>query len=46
MNDREGYLRTMEYLREYSTAHKAAVLFGHDPEQFSSLKKSTEGYYE
>ena len=46
VNDREGYLRTMEYLREYSTAHKAAVLFGHDPEQFSSLKKSTEGYYE
>jgi len=44
--DSLGYLRTVERIRRLAGATKSQVWFGHDAEQFATLIKSTEGYYE
>lgn len=44
--EEEGYFQTMEFIRKYAAERKAAVLFGHDMDQFKSLIKSDVGYYE
>lgn len=44
--DPEGYARTVESIRAHEKEHGAQVWFGHDPDQFRSLVKSTEGCYE
>lgn len=43
--DEKGYFAAMEQIQTFAAEHKAKVLFGHDMEQFRSLKKSSEGYY-
>lgn len=43
--EEDGYFKTIEWIREYAAKHDAQVLFGHDMEQFQSLKKAPE-YYE
>ena len=40
--DRAGYRRGIARLR----AEAGAIWFGHDPRQFATLRKSTEGWYE
>ena len=42
--DQEGYFAAMEYLRRYAAEHHAQILFGHDMEQFRTLKKPPEYY--
>lgn len=42
--DQEGYFSTMEYLRQYAQNRHATILFGHDMEQFQTLKKPPEYY--
>jgi len=42
--DRAGYLRTVARLRDL--AADAQIWFGHDPRQFATLRKSSEGWYE
>jgi hypothetical protein len=44
--DSLGYVRTVERIRRLAEATKSQVWFGHDAEQFATLIKSTEGYYE
>lgn len=44
--DEEGYYKAIEKIRTYAQAHNAKVLYGHDMDQFRSLIKSTEGYYQ
>jgi glyoxylase-like metal-dependent hydrolase (beta-lactamase superfamily II) len=44
--DREGYLKTAAFIREYAERHRAKILFGHDKDQFSGLKTSASGFYE
>lgn len=44
--DSLGYVRTVERIRRLAGATKSQVWFGHDAEQFATLIKSTEGYYE
>ena len=44
--DAEGYMAAMELIRSYEKKYDATVLFGHDMEQFLSLTKSQDGYYE
>lgn len=44
--DSIGYMKTIERIKKLSAASKADVWFGHDGEQFSTLIKSTDGYYE
>ena len=44
LGDRDGYLRTVDRLRALSS--EAQIWFGHDPRQFTTLRKSTEGCYE
>jgi glyoxylase-like metal-dependent hydrolase (beta-lactamase superfamily II) len=46
IHDSLGFLRTAEYIRNYSKKYKAKVLFGHDMEQFNMLKKYPDEYYE
>lgn len=42
--DRVGYLAAAARLR--SMAQKAQIWFGHDPRQFTTLRTSTDGWYE
>ena len=44
--DDEGYFKTIEAIRKYEEEYDATVIFGHDMDQFMSLIKSTEGFYE
>ena len=44
--DRDGYIKTAEFVRAYAEKHRATILFGHDKGQFVSLVKSDQGYYE
>lgn len=43
--DSLGYERTLERIRRLSHLYGAQVWFGHDPAQFESLRKSTDGSY-
>jgi len=38
--------RTVEWIRNLAIRTSSQVWFGHDPVQFASLRKSTEGHYE
>ncbi len=42
MIDRDGYQRALEKLK----AENGQIWFGHDPRQFATLRKSTQGWYE
>ena len=44
--DPEGYKRTIEQVKLIEEQYQAQIWFGHDVEQFQSLIKSTEGFYE
>ncbi|GEN82860.1 N-acyl homoserine lactonase AiiB [Sporosarcina luteola] len=44
--DSVGYNATVERIRRLATETNSDVWFGHDPVQFKSFRKSTEGYYE
>jgi len=44
--DSLGYVRTVDKIQKLSKRTNSKVWFGHDSEQFDSLIKSTEGYYE
>ena len=46
MKSKEGFLRSVEYLRKLCDEYSATLIFGHDPEQFAKLKKHRDGYYE
>jgi len=43
--DSIGVRRTVERIRHLAHRHQAQVWFGHDPEQFSTLSKSTDRPY-
>ena len=43
--DEEGYFAALEKIRAYAKEQDAEVLFGHDMQQFKSLKKIPD-YYE
>ncbi len=44
--DSLGMLRTAERLRAYARETRGTIWFGHDPDQFATLRKSPDGYYE
>ncbi|HBI99786.1 N-acyl homoserine lactonase family protein [Lysinibacillus fusiformis] len=44
--DSVGYNSTVERIRRLANETNSQVWFGHDPVQFKSFRKSTEGYYE
>ncbi|UTW08086.1 N-acyl homoserine lactonase family protein [Pseudomonas benzenivorans] len=44
--DSLGYMRTVERIQKLSKQTGSDVWFGHDSEQFNSLIKSTDGFYE
>ncbi|PIC97475.1 MBL fold metallo-hydrolase [Sporosarcina sp. P26b] len=44
--DSVGYNSTVERIRRLANETNSDVWFGHDPVQFKSFRKSTEGYYE
>ena len=44
--DTKGYVKTVERIVQRSQDEGAEILFGHDMEQFRTLTKSTEGYYD
>jgi glyoxylase-like metal-dependent hydrolase (beta-lactamase superfamily II) len=44
--DGRGYTKSLERIRRLAQRHHGQVWFGHDLEQFSALRKSTEGYYD
>jgi glyoxylase-like metal-dependent hydrolase (beta-lactamase superfamily II) len=44
--DSLGYVNTVERIQRIAKETNAQVWFGHDAEQFATLRKSTEGYYE
>jgi N-acyl homoserine lactone hydrolase len=44
--DGSGFLRTIHRIRRLAEETGYSVWFGHDREQFESLTKSTEGFYE
>jgi glyoxylase-like metal-dependent hydrolase (beta-lactamase superfamily II) len=41
----EGYKETVRYLEKYAKDHNAKILFGHDAEQFPTLKQAPGAYY-
>lgn len=45
VKDSAGAMRTVRRIRELETRHNAQVWFGHDLDQFATLRKSTEGCY-
>lgn len=45
MHDEPGYRNTLDRIRVMANAG-ADVWYGHDPRQFASLRKSTDGWYE
>ena len=44
--DTKGYVKTVERIVQRSRDEGANILFGHDMEQFRTLTKSMEGYYD
>jgi N-acyl homoserine lactone hydrolase len=46
MTDAAGYRRTVERIRQIAQRCQGQVWFGHDMQQFETLRKSTEGWYE
>lgn len=44
--DSLGYKRTAKYILDYAKRTNSKILFGHDMEQFNTLKKSHEGFYD
>lgn len=44
--DTLGASRTVDRIRGLAERTRSQVWFGHDPEQFATLRKSTEGWYE
>ncbi|MEL3962627.1 N-acyl homoserine lactonase family protein [Lysinibacillus endophyticus] len=44
--DTLGYFKAVENIRDYAEKTNSKVWFGHDANQFETLVKSTEGYYE
>lgn len=44
--DSLGFLATVERIKKIAKQKNADIWFGHDKEQFSQFRKSTEGYYE
>ena len=44
--DTKGYVKTVERIVQRSQDEGADILFGHDMEQFRTLTKSMEGYYD
>jgi Zn-dependent hydrolases, including glyoxylases len=44
--DSIGYAATAQYITKYAARKHAKILYGHDMEQFKTLIKSTDGYYE
>ncbi|MNH39306.1 N-acyl homoserine lactonase AiiB [compost metagenome] len=44
--DSVGYNSTVERIRRLANETNSQVWFGHDPVQFKSFRKSTEGHYE
>jgi N-acyl homoserine lactone hydrolase len=44
--DKQGYEKAIGELLVYQKKYNAQLWFGHDMDQFDSLIKSTEGYYE
>lgn len=45
-HDTLGYRRTALRIRQLALETRSRVLFGHDSEQFATLIKSTDGYYD
>ncbi|OMP66448.1 AhlS family quorum-quenching N-acyl homoserine lactonase [Domibacillus epiphyticus] len=44
--DSLGYANSVEKIRRIAKETNSQVWFGHDPDQFKTFRKSTEGYYE
>lgn len=44
--DSIGYKKTAQYIIDYAKKTNSEILYGHDIEQFKTLIKSTEGYYD
>lgn len=44
--DTIGYYKTVRRIQRLAKEYQAKVFFGHDINQFGTLKKSTEGYYD
>ena len=44
--DSIGYNKTVQRIAKLAKEKQARVFFGHDVDQFATLKKSTEGYYD
>ena len=44
--DSLGYKKSVHFLTDYAREHGCQILFGHDMEQFRTLIKSTDGYYD
>lgn len=44
--DTLGYVSTIEKIREIATEKNAQIWYGHDKDQFATMVKSPEGYYE
>lgn len=44
IHDSLGYVRTAKFLGAYAKKHDATILFGHDMEQFRTLRKAPEYY--
>lgn len=44
IHDTIGYTRTAAFLADYAAEHDATILFGHDMDQFGTLRKPPEFY--
>jgi glyoxylase-like metal-dependent hydrolase (beta-lactamase superfamily II) len=44
--DPDGWMRSFDFLQEKSCEYGAQLWYGHDLDQFNTLVKSDEGYYE
>lgn len=46
LRSREGYIDTLKRIQAIAQEKNATLWYGHDPDFFAGLTKSTEGYYE
>ncbi|MGI6072322.1 MAG: N-acyl homoserine lactonase family protein [Lachnospiraceae bacterium] len=44
--DSQGYRRTIKFILEYVRKNNCKLIYGHDMQQFSTLKHSEDGYYD
>jgi glyoxylase-like metal-dependent hydrolase (beta-lactamase superfamily II) len=44
--DSVGYVKSANFIAEYAKKHDAKIIFGHDLEQFMTLKRAPEACYE